>query len=170
MITKLGDHRGKQLVFGHDRHLDAELPAYLEVLRGHGLPARGSERKTPYYLATAARVCRRVQGRTDRVGVLICLTGIGMSIAANKFRGIYAARCVTVEDAASARVINNANVLCLAAQTGLAINQVILDTFLGTPYEGRRLEELAAITLIEVETQVPLVPVSRGKADSAKIA
>jgi RpiB/LacA/LacB family sugar-phosphate isomerase len=170
MITQLGDHRGKQLVFGHDRHLDAELPAYLEVLRGHGLRARALERKTPYYLTTAARVCRRVQGRVDRVGVLVCLTGIGMSIAANKFRGIYAARCLSVDDAASSRVINNANVLCLAAQSGLALNQLILDTFMGTPYEGRRLEQLAAITLLEVETQVPLVPVIRGKADSAKIA
>ena len=45
---------------------------------------------------------------------------MGMSIAANKFRGIYAARCTTVEDAELARTINNANVLCLAAKHGFA--------------------------------------------------
>ena len=46
---------------------------------------------------------------------------MGMSIAANKFRGVYAARCLSVEDAELARTINNANVLCLAARTGREI-------------------------------------------------
>jgi len=72
-----------------------------------------------------------------------------MSIAANKFRDIYAARCITVEDAEMARTINNANVLCIAAKTDLAINRTILAAFANTAYTGRKLDELERITQFE---------------------
>ena len=74
---------------------------------------------------------------------------MGMSIAANKFRGIYAARCTSVDDAELARTINNANVLCLAAKNGFAANAAIIEAFIRTPYTGRKLEELEYITEIE---------------------
>jgi len=167
MINQLGSHRGKQIVFGHDRHLEPELAAYLEMLAAHGLPIRV---EAPHYLASATRVCRRIQRRRDRVGVLVCLTGIGMSIVANKFRGIYAARCLDEADAASSRTVNNANVLCLAVTTGLLRNRAILDTFLVTPYEGRKLEQLAHLDELEAEHDPPAAAQPRGKSKPAKSA
>ena len=91
---------------------------------------------------------------------------MGMSIAANKFRSIYAARCVTVEDAELARSINNANVLCFASMSGMAVNAKIIDAFMRTPYDGRKLEQLEYITQLELESlpgatvpnRVPPVP------------
>ncbi|RMH37709.1 MAG: RpiB/LacA/LacB family sugar-phosphate isomerase [Deltaproteobacteria bacterium] len=106
-----------------------------------------------HYLTSARAVCERVQGAADAVGVLCCGTGMGMSIAANKFRGIYAARCVSAEDAEMARIINNANVLCLAASAGLAVNAQIIDAFMRTPFEGRKIEQLEHLCDFELEAR-----------------
>ena len=133
MIRQRGCHLGKTIVFGFDRYLVPELDEYL------------------HYLSSAQRVAQRVQGRLDHVGILCCGTGMGMCIAANKFRGIYAARCITVEDAADARAINNSNVLCIASRTGLELNRQIMSSFLETPFEGRKVEELAHIAEFELE-------------------
>ena len=90
-----------------------------------------------------------MRGRPDAVGVLACKTGIGVSIAANKFGGVYAARCLSVADAEMARTINNANVLCLAVGSGAALNAAIVDAFMRTPYQGRKLDELAGLRRFE---------------------
>lgn len=63
----------------------------------------------------AEKLCERVLASKDSVGILICKTGIGMSIAANKFKGIFAALCFTANHAEKAKAHNNANVLCLDA-------------------------------------------------------
>jgi ribose 5-phosphate isomerase B len=107
------------------------------------------DRDRLHYLTSAELVCRDVQEDPNSFGILICGTGMGMSIAANKFRGIYAARCTSVDDAEAARTINNANVLCLAAKMGFAHNAQIVEAFIRTPYTGRKLEELEYITEIE---------------------
>ena len=86
------------------------------------------------------------------VGVLFCSTGIGMSIASNKFRGVYAARCLTPEDAELSRQINNSNVLCVAVRNGLEVNTRIIDTFMSTPFEGRKIDQLEYITCMELES------------------
>jgi ribose 5-phosphate isomerase B len=74
---------------------------------------------------------------------------MGMSIAANKFKGIYAARCLSAEDAEMCRTINNANVLCLGAKFGLLANKDMITAFVSAPYTGRKLEELEYITRFE---------------------
>ena len=71
-------------------------------------------------------------------GILICGTGIGMSIAANKVRGIRAALCTDVFSAGRARQHNDANILCLGAERGEAGVKEIIQTFLTTPFEGGR--------------------------------
>ena len=76
---------------------------------------------------------------------------MGMSIAANKFRGIYASRCITAEDANLSRVINNSNMLCIASNSGIALNADIIDTFMRTSFEGRKLDELEYIAQFELE-------------------
>jgi ribose 5-phosphate isomerase B len=148
MIRQLGSHLEKQIVFGFDRHVLPELDAYTRIFAAYGIAVPAVDEEL-HYLTSAERVCQTVQGREDRVGILLCSTGVGMSIAANKFRGIYAARCLTVEDAELARQINNSNVLCLAVRGGLALNRDIVAAFMTTPYEGRKLDQLAYITELE---------------------
>lgn len=155
MIRQLGSHDGKGVVFGYDRYLLPELDAYLEVLQRYGAVTEPLDRTKLHYLSSAENVCFRVQGQGDVVGVLCCGTGMGMSIAANKIRQIYAARCVTVEDAQLARTINNANVLCIAATSGLALNAQIIDSFMRIPYEGRKVEQLEYIAQLELEVERP---------------
>ena len=87
----------------------------------------------------AARVAAEVAAGRARLGVLVCGTGIGMSIAANKVKGIRAAHCVTEFDARMARAHNDANVLCIGARVlgpGLALE--VVRAFLEQPFEGGR--------------------------------
>jgi ribose 5-phosphate isomerase B len=79
-----------------------------------------------------------VAGGDFDCGVLICGTGIGMSIAANKVRGIRAALCHDEFTAARARQHNDANILCLAAEGNQSAAAEIVDIFLTTPFEGGR--------------------------------
>lgn len=155
MIRQLGSHDGKDVVFGYDRYLLSELDAYLEVLGRYGAVTAPIDRDNLHYLSSAQNVCFQVQGNAEVVGVLCCGTGMGMSIAANKIRQIYAARCVTVEDAQLSRQINNANVLCIAASSGFALNAKIIDSFMRTPYEGRKVEQLEYIAELELEAERP---------------
>jgi len=86
-------------------------------------------------------VCEAIQnGQADR-GILICGTGIGMSISANKHKGIRAACCSDTYSARLTRLHNDANVLCMGGRvlgTGLALD--ITELFLKTQFEGGRHE------------------------------
>jgi ribose 5-phosphate isomerase B len=98
----------------------------------------------------AAPVAREVvAGRADR-GILICGTGIGMAMAANKFPGVRAASACDVESARLAREHNNANILALGARTApldqvAAIVRVFLDTAFAGGRHQRRLDKVAAL-------------------------
>jgi ribose 5-phosphate isomerase B len=90
----------------------------------------------PDYAFAAAEMISK--GEADR-GILICGSGIGMSMAANKVRGIRAALCLSPESAALARQHNDANVLTLAGWQSEASDVLqIVDTFLTTGFEGGR--------------------------------
>lgn len=90
----------------------------------------------PYYAAEVAGAVSR--GKAKR-GILICSTGIGMSIIANKFRGVRAALCTSTYMARMTRAHNDSNVLCLGGKiTGVFEALDILDTWLATEYEGGR--------------------------------
>ena len=78
-----------------------------------------------------------VKGDFDR-GILICGTGIGMCIAANKVKGIRAAQCYNAFTAKRARMHGDAQICCLAAEEGKARMPSILEVFLTTEYEGER--------------------------------
>jgi RpiB/LacA/LacB family sugar-phosphate isomerase len=151
-IRQLGAHRGKPLIFGFDRSVLRELDAYVQMLSRYGIALPAVHHDDPGHLTSAQRVCERVQSRGDAVGVLICATGMGSAIAANKFRGVYAARCVSVEDARVARATLNANVLCLSAAVGVEENARIVDAFMCTPYAGERQDELEYVTCMELES------------------
>ncbi len=89
-------------------------------------------------------------GKCDK-GILICGTGIGMSIAANKVKGIRCAHCSDTFSAKATRMHNDANVLALGERvlgTGLALE--IVDCFMNTPFSGeerhvRRINKISAI-------------------------
>lgn len=73
------------------------------------------------------------------VGILLCGSGIGVSMTANRFKGIRAALCRDEEDAKMSRLHNNANVLCLAGRrTSPELINKISDVFLSTEFEGGR--------------------------------
>jgi ribose 5-phosphate isomerase B len=90
----------------------------------------------PYYAAQVAEAITR--GDTMR-GILICSTGIGMSIVANKYPGIRASLCTSTYMAKMTRAHNDSNVLCLGGKiTGVLEALDILEAWLSTPYEGGR--------------------------------
>ena len=93
-----------------------------------------------HYPDFAANVCHGVLGDLDgSFGVLICGTGIGMSMCANKFDGIRAALCSDTYSAKMTRRHNDANVLCMGARViGSCLAQDILDSFLENEFEGGR--------------------------------
>lgn len=78
------------------------------------------------------------QGRYE-IGILICKTGIGMTMCANRFRNVRAALCCSSTMARMARAHNDANVLCMGDWvTGVGVAEDILKEFLGTDFEGGR--------------------------------
>jgi ribose 5-phosphate isomerase B len=98
----------------------------------------------------AAAVSRAVAEGKARFGILVCGTGIGMSMAANKVPGVRAALCHTEWEARMTRAHNDANVLCLGERvTGGGLGAAIVEAFLTTPFEGgrhqRRVEKLNAL-------------------------
>ena len=87
----------------------------------------------------ALKACKLVQDKTVEFAVLICGTGIGMSIAANKMKGIRAALCGDEFSAFYTRAHNDANVLTLGARViGSGLAERIVDTFLKGKFEGGR--------------------------------
>lgn len=87
----------------------------------------------------ASALCKKIQSGEFTLGILICGTGIGMSMAANKHNGIRAACCSDTFSAKATRQHNNANVLCFGERvvgTGLALD--LVDIFIGTEYLGGR--------------------------------
>jgi len=99
----------------------------------------------------ARKVGEGVAGGDFERGILICDTGIGMCIAANKVKGIRAALCYNAFNAGRARQHNNANILCLGGGEKQLQDPVaeIVDAFLNTEFEGgrhqRRIDKLKAI-------------------------
>lgn len=106
-----------------------------------------------HYPEYARKVAKMVsEGEVSR-GVLICGSGIGMSIVANKFKGVRAALCHNIYSAKFSRLHNNSNVLCLGGRvTGEDLTREIVETWLNTPFEGgRHQERLNLISQIEEE-------------------
>jgi len=126
-----------KIVFGSD-HAGFALRRILSsraIDQGHTVSEVGAKDDQPFdYPDAAADVARRVQKGEVDFGVLICGTGIGMSIGANRFRGVRAAVVWSEKTARLAREHNHANVLCLGArliEPDLALQ--IFDAFLAEP-------------------------------------
>lgn len=91
------------------------------------------------YPVIAHALCEKIQDGSNSKGILICGTGIGMSMAANKHHGIRAACCSEPYSAQLTRQHNDANVLCFGARVvGLGTALQLVEAFLNTEYEGGR--------------------------------
>lgn len=102
------------------------------------------------YPDIALPVCKAVVNKESTLGILVCGTGIGMSIAANKVKGIRAAHCTDTFSARFTRKHNDANVLCLGARiTGEGLALDIVEEFISNEFEGgrhqNRLDKIAKI-------------------------
>lgn len=123
----------------------AQLKAYIQDA-GHTVVDFGTESdESVDYPDFAERVAREVAEGNADFGVLICGTGVGMAIAANKIRGIRAANVTTPEFAKLSREHNNANVVTLSGRfVTPQENTAIIDAFLNTPFAGDRHERRVA--------------------------
>jgi ribose 5-phosphate isomerase B len=143
MRIRIGsDHAGFELKELVKAHLSAE---------GHDVIDVGpfSDESVDYPVYAAAVAAGVTAGDAD-FGVLVCGTGLGMGIAANKVRGVRAVQISDPEFARMARLHNDANVVTLAGRhTDLDTAERIVDTFVQTEYEGgrhdRRLGQIAAM-------------------------
>lgn len=123
------DHGGYELMQEVKKHLDQRGIAYQDF-------GCYSEESVDYPIY-AKKVGKAIQDGICDKGILICGTGIGISITANKMKGIRAALCTDCFCAEATRLHNDANVLAMGGRvvgTGLALK--IVDTFLDTPFSG----------------------------------
>ncbi len=121
------------------------------ISQGHEIvdegPASDDSVDYPHY---AQKVARAVAAHKADFGILVCGTGLGMEIAANKVHGVRAVQISDPEFAKMARAHNNANVLTLAGRyTEPETAMRIVDTFLATPFEAgrhsRRVDQISSI-------------------------
>ena len=141
------------IVVGCDhRGLDLKQSVIQIIARmGHGCEDAGCyTAESVDYPDIAQKVAQAVAGGKFAYGILICDTGIGMSVTANKIGGIRAALCHDSFSAGRARQHNDAHVLCLSATGNPEAVFEILDTFLATQFEGgRHLQRLNKIKALE---------------------
>ena len=126
-------------------HAGLELKDYIKEYltgKGHEVEDFGTYSKDSCDYPDFARPCAQsVANKTSELGILVCYTGIGMSMCADKVKGIRAALVTSVENAHLTKEHNNANILCLGAKDtsqDLALN--IVDEFINTPFAGGRHE------------------------------
>ena len=113
------------------------------------------DEKSVDYPHFAAKAARSVAAGENNFGILICSTGIGISIAANKVKGIRAALCGDLHSAEMTRRHNNANVLCLGGH--IVTEQIackIADIFLNTQFEGGERHERRIKLLSDIEENI----------------
>lgn len=131
MIAIGSDHGGFELKQEIKKHLDALALEY----RDYGTDSADS----CDYPVYGEAVARAVASGAAEKGIVICGTGIGISISANKVKGIRAALCGDCYSAEYTRRHNDANILALGARVvGPGLAEKIVDTFLTTPFEGGR--------------------------------
>ncbi|MCQ2744337.1 MAG: ribose 5-phosphate isomerase B [bacterium] len=123
------DHGGYKLKNEIIKHLQSEYE--VEDLGCY------SEESCDYPMIAKA-VSQKVIGSNCK-GILVCGTGIGMSISANRFKGIRASHCTDTFSARMTRLHNDSNILCLGERiTGIGLALDIVDIWLSTPFEGER--------------------------------
>lgn len=129
-------------------HAAKNLRAYTKKLlenRGLQVVDLGCEEDRVDYPDFANKLCEAVLSEEGSKGVLLCGSGIGMSMAANRHKGIRAALCHDAYTAWAARAHNDANVLCMGERAiGLGVAESIVEAWLNTNFEeGRHADRIA---------------------------
>lgn len=143
MIAIGSDHGGYELKEHIKKHLEECGVEY----KDYGTYSEASVD----YPDCAEPVCKAVTSGEAENGILICGTGIGISMAANKFKGIRAALCSDVYSAKMTKEHNNANVICLGGRvTGRELAFMIVDAWRNAEFQGgRHADRIAKIHAIE---------------------
>jgi len=145
-----------QIALGADERLPIveHILQYLEE-KGHSVTYFGpNEGDTQPWPQVASQVARQVADSSADEGVLLCWTGTGVSIAANKVNGIRAALCQDAESAKGARLWNNANVLCLSMRaTSEPIASEILDQWFTTTYRSNPEDDASLKIVADLESK-----------------
>ena len=142
MIALGADHGGFELKEAIKKHLDEKGVEYVDC--GAYSP------ESIDYAPIAQKTCEKVtSGECDKA-ILCCGTGIGISMAANKVKGIRAACCSDYFSAKFTRLHNDANALCMGGRVvGVGLALELVDVFLETEFEGgrhqRRIDQIMAI-------------------------
>lgn len=125
-----------KIAIGCDPNAEEAKKALIQYIRGKNygqVTDFGSE--DPIYANTAIKVAESVASKDFDRGILICGTGIGVSIAANKVKGAYAALVSDVYSATRARLSNDANIICMGAfTTGSKVREELVDAFLSNEF------------------------------------
>lgn len=145
MIAIACDHGGYKLKLAIEKYFEEKRINYRDF---------GTDNENSCdYADFAKKVALSVKSGESDFGILVCGTGIGMSLAANKVKGIRAAVCSDYFSAKFTRLHNDANILCLGQRVlgeGLALE--LVDVFLNTKFEGgRHADRIAKIAAIENE-------------------
>ncbi len=150
--------KGKKYVIGADNAGVGLKKVLMEFLVEEGLEFEDvgvdSEEEKTYYPEIAKRVIDKIkESNYEKEGILICGTGIGMAITANKFPGIHAAACYDLYAAERARLSNDTNVITLGARiTGPVLAKKILKKWLSLEFKpGRSTPKLEVIRKYEKE-------------------
>ena len=132
MIAIGSDHAGYALKCEMIKHLEEKGVEFIDC---------GCNGESVDYPDIAEKTCEKVtSGEADKA-ILICGTGVGISISANKIKGIRAALCGDWYSAKYTRLHNDANVLCMGGRViGAGLAAEIVDVFLDTEFEGGRHE------------------------------
>lgn len=142
-----------KIIIGADHtgfELKETISKYLKQLGYHIEDLGTYSEESVDYPSIGKKVAQRV-AKANSIGILLCGSGIGMCMVANKIKGVRAALCYDEETAKLAREHNNANILCLGARTGSAKHyKEIIKTFLTTEFSKeqrhkRRVREMDAL-------------------------
>ena len=144
----------QKIVIGSDHagyDLKQEIIAHLKSLGLEVLDVGTYSKDSCHYPEFAKALCQKIQSGVFKLGILICGTGIGMSMAANKCRGIRAACCSDSYSARLTREHNDANVLCFGARViGPGTAEDMVDAFINTEFAGGR-HQLRVDMLMDLE-------------------
>jgi len=132
-----------KIIIGSDHagfDLKEEIKAFLETELGHEVEDVGVFNKdSADYPVMAQKVAGAITEEKFPFGILICGTGIGMSIAANRYKGVRAALCHNILTARLSRQHNDANILAMGGRIiGVSLAQEMVREFLTTSFEGGR--------------------------------
>jgi len=142
MIGITNDHRGVAV--------KQELTNFLKEL-GYNIVDYGSNGENADYPPLAFEIGEAIRNKKIEFGILICGTGIGMSIACNKVKGVRCAKVDNVNDAKLTREHNNANAIAISGELPISDLKDIIKTFLKTPFsfEERHIRRIEMIDKYE---------------------